>query len=258
VALANIFDVVKVNEAIRDYGPDVVINAAAKCGRPNIDWCNRAENRELTETVNTYGPKILQDVCHHMATKFIHISSGCIWEKGEGLKETDLADPPSWYSLTKVNGELMLDHTRTLIVRPRMPIDGTPSPRNLINKLAGYSMVLKESNSVSVIGDLLYAIMVLIEKDRVGIYHVANPGSITAAEIMRLYVELIDPNHKFTVVDMDYLWQNGLITDGRSNVVLNTDKLVAEGVNLPDAQTRVRQCMEEYAQCKLNTSQAAG
>jgi len=256
VSLANIFDINAVDDAIVEFKPDVVVNAAAKCGRPNIDWCNKPENRAITEAVNAYAPRILQSVCAKEAVKFVHISSGCIWENGVDIKETRLADPPSFYAVTKVMAETMLrDDIGTLVIRPRMPIDDEPGPRNLINKLAGYTMVLREQNSVTVIKDLLTALEVLLKKDCSGIYHVANPGSISGTEIMEMYCEYVDQEHAFQIVDMHYLWEHKLISDGRSNVVLNTDKLKSEGVELMEATERVRGCIKEYAECKSNISQ---
>lgn len=258
MALGNILDVNHVEEMIDLARPDVVVNAAAKCGRPNIDWCALPENRRITEAVNGYGPRILEKACLDAGAKFVHISSGCIWEDGSDIDELELADPPSYYASTKVMGECTLKGNSTLIIRPRMPVDGTLSPRNLITKLSGYNMVLQEHNSVTVVDDLLEAMAVLLKKDCTGVYHVANPSWTSAAEIMEMYCEIVDQNHAFQIVNMEYLWKHKLIRDGRSNVVLNTDKLRAEGIELGDAKVRVRECMEEYARCKSNTSQEAG
>ena len=264
VSLSNILDMQFVANEIAEYKPDIVVNAAAKCGKPNIDWCCKPENRAITEAVNAYGPRVLESVCEAHKVKFVHISSGCLWEEASDVKEDLLPDPPSWYSMTKAMAETTLNHNRTLILRPRMPIDGRLGDRNLISKLSKYDKVLDIHNSVSVVEDFLSAMKALMEKDCTGIYHVANPGWVTAREVMELYCEIVDPSHCFQIVDMDYLWKNKLISDGRSNVVLNTDKLNAEGIELPDAKQRVRECVEKYAEhieeekCRLNTSQEAG
>ena len=264
VSRANILDMNQCEVDIAEYKPDFVVNAAAKCGKPNIDWCAKMENRQITQAVNGYGPRVLEAACDMAGVRFVHISSGCIWEEGNDVKETDLPDPPSYYASTKSFAETTLDKDRTLILRPRMPVDGEPGKRNLIYKLSAYDKVLDTHNSVTVLEDFLGAMRTLMGKKCSGIYHVVNPGWITPRELMEMYSELVDKNHCFQIVDMDYLWREHLISDGRSNVVLNTDKLNAEGIQLPDARERVVDCMKQYAKhveeakCRLNTSREAG
>jgi len=258
VSDANILDVNGVEEAIEVERPHVVVNCAAKCGSPNIDWCAKPENRRITQAVNGYGPRVLESVCGRRSVKMVHVSSGCIWESGANITETCKPEPPSWYSVTKVLGERLLKEPSTLVLRPRMPVDWCPHPRNLIDKLARYNRVLTEQNSVTVVTDLMRAMKALLEMDCSGVYHVANPGSVSGAWLMERYMEIVDSEHCFQMVDMEYLRENKLITDGRSNVVLNTDKLASVGVELPDARDRVVDCLKEYAACRSSTYPEAG
>ena len=41
--------------------PDVVINAAGKTGRPNVDWCE--DHKEETLHANVLGPLVLLEEC---------------------------------------------------------------------------------------------------------------------------------------------------------------------------------------------------
>jgi len=250
VSETDILDLNTVKTEVEASKPDVVVNAAGKCGKPNIDWCELPQNRYVTKAVNTYGPVMLENVCHTQGVKFVHLSSGCLWEWGEDLTEETIPDPPSWYSQTKADAESRLDKSRTLILRPRMPVDASPSPRNLIDKLVGYTNVLNVPNSVTVISDFLDVLKQLIEKDAVGIFNVVNEGAVTGAEVMTMYCELVDPEHCFRAVDMDFLWQEKLVSAGRSNVTLSTDKLRQIGIEMAPAQTRVRECMLKYAKMR--------
>ena len=79
--------VVRVLDSIR---PSVVINAAGKTGRPNVDWCEF--NRIQTFRSNTLGPIILQEECIRRDIYFVHIGSGCIFDgdnNGNGFSEDD-------------------------------------------------------------------------------------------------------------------------------------------------------------------------
>ena len=263
VSKNDILDTEAVMSELLDYRPDVVVNAAGKCGRPNIDWCEKTDNnKRLTTYVNTFGPAILyrtvSAVSEHLYAqstgqssgsnmKFVHLSSGCLWEWGENLSEDEVPIPPSHYSKTKAEGERRLPLRQTLILRLRMPVGKEPDPRNLITKLAGYKSVIDVPNSVTIIDDFLDVLVKLIEKDARGVYNVVNPEPITATEIMTWYKEIVDPSHEFITCDMDKLRQDLLISAGRSNVSLSTHKLMTEyQIRLPGAKERIKECLREY------------
>lgn len=253
VSQVDILDCEAVADELLESRPDVVINAAGKCGRPNIDWCEASEdNKRLTKYVNTYGPVVLyhmvEGVSHrlHRKMEFVHLSSGCLWEWGKDLDENVVPEPPSYYSWTKAEGEKRLPLERCLVVRLRMPLSGIPHPRNLFTKLAGYMDVLDTSNSVTAIEDLLPTVEKLVKKKAHGVYNVVNPGVVSPAEIMRMYAEIVDINHCFRIATVEELKQRGIIRAGRSNVTLSTEKLKGEGIELPEAKSRIRELLHIY------------
>ena len=253
VADADILDTEKIASVLLDVRPDVIINAAGKCGAPNIDWCEASpENERLTLYVNAYGPPVLyhmsEAVGHQLSKDFfsVHLSSGCLWDGEHDVDEETKPNPVSWYSRTKEWGENRLPPDRVLILRPRMPIDAKPHPRNLITKLSKYNSVLDEPNSVTFVDDFLKATEYLVDKRSTGIFNVVNPGPLTAWEIMCLYTEVVDDHHVCQKVDMDFLWKGDLIKTGRSNCTLSVEKLAAEGFEMPNAKDKIRRCLEEY------------
>lgn len=253
VSHADILDCEAVAEELLELRPSVVINAAGKCGRPNIDWCEESEtNKRVTRYVNAYGPVILYHVVEgvmrrvHRPMKFVHLSSGCLWDWGANLDEQAEPEPPSYYSWTKAEGERRLPSESCLILRLRMPLSGVPHPRNLITKLSGYTDVLDAPNSVTVIEDLLPAIQKLIEKDACGVYNVVNPGVTSPAEIAQMYTEIVDASHTFNVTTVEDLKRRGVIKAGRSNVTLCTAKLKAAGIELPEAKGRILELLHTY------------
>ena len=58
--------------------PDVVVNAAGKTGRPNVDWCEA--NQEATWRSNVLGPLVLAEACAAAGVHLLHLSSGCIFD----------------------------------------------------------------------------------------------------------------------------------------------------------------------------------
>lgn len=269
VSDVDILDLPAVRRELDDKKPEIVINAAGITGRPNIDWC---EDHKL-ETIagNVTVPLNILQACGEREIYWVHFGSGCIFQgdgpngrgfsaqgarppmtdtvgqgPATGWKEDDKANPPSFYSWTKYWADSILKHFPILIVRLRMPVDVEPNPRNLINKLVKYSKVWNPENSVTVIPDFLEVVKQLTDKKKVGIYHVANPGTISPSAIVELYQKIVDPSHKFEKISVEDLYQKGLAKAVRSNCILNTDKLQTEGIHLKPINQRIIEVMEEY------------
>jgi len=246
VSQADVTSVQQVTDAIYSAAPDVVINAAAKVGSPNIDWCAKnSVNMRMTRYVNSISPALIQGCCRLTGARLVHLSSGCLWEFGENLTEEEPPEPPSFYSRTKVDGESMLEGSKdAIILRIRMPFDDSDSHRSIINKLARYKKVISLPNSLTYIPDLIGATKHLLHKDASGIFNVVNTGGVTGEQILDLYRRHVDNNHEYELVTMDYLLENGLCTEGRSNCTLSGDKLAATGYQMPPAMQRLEEAMK--------------
>ena len=108
-----------VERLVRDA--DVVINCAGFTGRPHIDQCE--DMKAETIKANICLPAMLSDVCADHGVRFVHISSGCIFQGSGNYDEGDKpASQLSFYSQTKWLAEQCV---RGLILRIRMPFDGS-------------------------------------------------------------------------------------------------------------------------------------
>ena len=95
---------------------------------------------------------------------------------------------------------------------------------------------------------MIEAVKKLIDKRKEGIYNLVNPGTISAEEIMQMYKKIVNPSHFFETMTLEEL---GRITIGkRSNCMLSTDKLKAEGIELPEIHEAVRECLTRYRERK--------
>lgn len=228
--------------------PEIVINTAGKTGKPNIDWCE--EHKIETIDSNITGALVLLKECTDRKIRLVHLSSGCIFSgaspKTSGFTEEDAPNPVSFYSWTKMMADEALKKFPTLIVRLRMPVDSFPSQRNLITKLAGYKNVIDVENSITIIEDFLYAVKVLIEKGKTGIYNITNPNPVRHTEILQWYKEIVDPEHSYKLISAEELITKGLAKAGRSNCILNTEKLEKEGIHLRDSKSAIMECLKEY------------
>lgn len=246
---ADITDLSAVRAALDWVKPDMVINCAGKTGHPNIDWCE--DHKPETFVVNTVGPLNIMTACQERGLYMVHLSSGCIYDNAgydKPLTEEAPASPPSFYSWTKLWADEVLKNFPVLIVRLRMPIDSQPNPRNLITKLSKYPKIIDVENSATIVDDLLVAIKGLTAKRCTGIYNVTNPGSIKHREIMAMYLELVDPKHKFEMIPAADLLRLGLAKAGRSNCILSTAKLEKEGIHLRPIKEAMRETLIKYAE----------
>jgi len=242
----DIADQQAVSNALDEIKPDVVVNAAGKTGRPNVDWCE--DHKIETLRANVTGPLVLLEECAKRDLYWVHLGSGCIYEgdnEGKGFCEED---PPnfygSFYARTKAWIDWVLKDFPVLVLRLRMPFDGTQHPRNLLSKLVSYDRILDVQNSLTFIPDFLEAAESLIAKRKTGIYNIVNPGTISPYEIMEMYKNIVQPDHAFQRLEEADL--SDVVRAGRSNCVLNSEKVQKEGITVPDVKQRVEEALEQW------------
>ncbi len=249
----DITDAAAARAEIARVRPRAVINAAGKTGRPNVDWCESHPHE--TFHANVTGALNLARACHESDVHLLHLSSGCIFY-GEsptpgGWREDDFANPSAVYSRSKYAADLSLSTLPNVaIVRLRMPIDSTPGPRNLITKLAGYPRVVDVENSVTVVEDLLGVITALIERRASGVFHAVNPGAMRHRELLALYKEMVDPQHRVELVSPEQLLAAGAIAKARSNCLLANRRLAELGIQMRPIDEALRACMASYARAQ--------
>ena len=249
-----------ISNLLDHHKPDVIINCIGKTGRPNIDWCE--SNKEITTLTNVALPTLLAEQCAKRSIHMIHIGSGCIFFGkspninqsildpkifcDNGWKETDFANPKSFYSQTKYGCDLSIgDLDNVTVLRIRMPISTKNNQRNLINKLRGYQNIINIPNSVTFVDDLVRCIRYVADKKLTGIFHVTNPEPLTAADVMKEYSRYIT-THKFNIISE--LELDKLTLAKRSNCILDSSKLNAKGFFLRPSKEALEECMAKYIQ----------
>ena len=227
--------------------PAFVINAVGATGRPNIDWCENHKSETLES--NVLAAANLGYACLKLGIHFIHLGSGCIYQgnnQGKGFSEQDPPNfyGPQFYAITKILAEKALADTNALILRIRMPIDNSPNERNLIDKLLKYPKVICKPNSMTTVPDMLPILGRLIQNKVTGTYNFVNPGLISAADIMNMYNEIVDPRHQFNTMSLSEL--DSITLGKRSNCYLNTDKLANMEYHMPEIHDAVKGCLLKY------------
>lgn len=236
-------------EAILDeHKPSLVINAAGRTGRPNVDWCET--NKAATLYGNVTAPLVLLHACLERSIYMVQISTGCIYAGDAGGAGFTEADAPnftgSFYSQTKKWLEDICKQFPVFLPRLRIPFDGTHSERNVITKLKGYSNVLDAQNSMTYMPDFIATVATMAEQKYIGPLNIVNPGTMSGVDVMQMYQKIVDPTHTFGTINAADLAKK--TAAGRSNCCLNTNTLQGLGIVLPSVQERMQQALEKYSQ----------
>lgn len=247
---ADITDLGQVAHALDTVKPDVVVNAAGKTGRPNVDWCEA--HPFATWRSNVLGPMELADACHRRHLYLLHLASGCIFygpsPSPGGWLEGDVANPSATYSKSKYAADLYLAGRPGVgIARLRMPIDDEPGPRNLITKLVHYPRVVDVANSVTIVLDLLQVVAGLLARRAEGVFHAVNPGVMRHAELLESYRRWVRPDHLVDLLPEEELVSSGLAVKARSNCVLQSPRLDALGLTMRPVHAALEGVMRAYA-----------
>jgi dTDP-4-dehydrorhamnose reductase len=116
-AQLDIADAAAVQTALRDYYPDVLINAA---GFTRVD--DAETERTAAERANARGPAVLAAACRHIGAWLLQVSTDYVFDGEQSRPYTADArpNPLSVYGKTKLEGELAVSSelpSRSTIVR---------------------------------------------------------------------------------------------------------------------------------------------
>lgn len=120
----------------------------------------------------------------------------------------------------------MHQYKNVLNVRIRFPISSETHPHNAITKLVSYKKILSSPNSVTVLPDLLPALLKMMKIRYTGTINFVNHGCTEHTEILKAYKKIVDPSHKYELIgenDCSELAQK--LRSSRCNCYLSTDVL---------------------------------
>jgi dTDP-glucose 4,6-dehydratase len=250
-------DMANVTLEIQEHSPDVVFSCIGRThggAHSTIDYLE--EPGKLNDNIrdNLFGPMVLAQACKNLGCYFVYIGTGCIFEYEQHKPAfTETSEPNffgSSYSIVKGFTDRMFhwDNFKNTVLnlRIRMPITGTPGPRNFITKICSYDKVVDIQNSMTVLDTLWPHVTALVAKRHVGTLNFTNPGTISHNEILDMYKEIVNPN--FTYKNFTLEEQNKILKSKRSNNALDTTELLKVCPTVPDIQTAVRRALEQYAE----------
>jgi len=232
----------------------VVINCAGYTGRPNVDACEKPENKLLCWDLNATLPMRLGSICKELGVKFLHVSSGCIYNGYDKHYNEDdepnfglMSDISSFYSKTKHAGEVNLrsiDYGK--VIRIRMPFcNDLSNPRNFIYKITKYTRLISMENSLTCVEDLCEFISryinEVLDNGKFEIFNVVNQGISTT----RAIAGMIGREEGWIFCDEASLE----LAAKRSNTILSTEKIKQLGLQLPEVNESLLKCIQANKQC---------
>jgi dTDP-4-dehydrorhamnose reductase len=186
----DIADPACVNTVLDQYSPWAVVNAA---GYVRVDDAEREPG--LCDRENARGPQVLAEACASHGAALLTFSSDLVFDgaKRGPYVESDRQSPLNVYGRSKVEAERrVLDVLPTaLIIRTSAffgPWDEYNFVTSALNSLSE-ERVFAAADDVTIsptyVPDLVNASLDLLIDNECGIWHLANPGELTWAELAR-------------------------------------------------------------------------
>lgn len=234
---------------------DTVINCAGYVGKPNVDACELAKSDCIKG--NVLLPQMVSELCYQFSIKFVHISSGCIYNGYE--KEFTEEDEPnfcfnskvegSFYSGTKAMAEDLIHKEASYVCRLRIPFDHIDNPRNYLSKIQTYQKLLNMENSISHRLDFVEACMHLVKRENncpFGIYNITNTGKVDTKQICDLVSKHLNINNNFDFFEsIEEFYNIGAIAP-RSNCLLDNSKLLATGFKMRSTEEALEDSLKNW------------
>lgn len=159
---------------------DIIINCI---GCADTRYCENPKNWAAVYNINAKLVSTLSKYCESHNKKFVHISTGCVYDKNDSpQKEDDFVSSHCRYVVSKLAAEYYCS-PNDLILRPRLYFSGTPDKNNLLTKLPSFKTHLTELNSFTSTATIVESAEALLKAGQRGVFNIAQEGYSTIEEI---------------------------------------------------------------------------
>jgi dTDP-4-dehydrorhamnose reductase len=258
-AAMDIADAAAVDSAIRAFGPDLVVNAAAYTAVDKAE-----DDADAAYKVNRDGARHVAAAANAIGAPLIHISTDYVFDgtKPAPYLETDMTNPLGVYGQSKLAGETAIaDETAGFVILRTswiFSVDGSNFVRTML-RLAGERDVIDvvddQWGAPTFAADLAAAIVsvgdrILAAKDRpalYGVYHATAAGETTwyrfARAIMELSAAKGGPSCRIHPIATS---QYPTRARRPANSCLDGSKLARLfGIRMPAWQTSLERCLDQ-------------
>lgn len=252
---ADVRDYQSINESIREFGPELVINLAALT---DLEDCERhPENAWLT---NALGAENVARVCEDIGAIHVYISTAGIFDGAqEYYNDFDAPNPLGVYAKSKYYGEqYVLQHvSRAFVFRAGWMMGGGPDKdKKFVNKI--YQQLASGKRTLHVVDDKLgtptythsfaNGIFKVVESGLFGLYNQVCEGDCSRFDVASELVKLLGLQDIVTVerVESDYFRDEYFAPRPASEKLVNM-KLNARGINhMPHWRTALAEYVNRF------------
>jgi dTDP-4-dehydrorhamnose reductase len=175
---------VQVNDYVFRHRPQAIIHTAALT---NVAYCEA--HRQIAYESNVVGTKNLIASMNNGSSSpcFIYISTACVFHGDVGnYVETDLPYPTNYYGLTKLLGELLVQHSKlpwTIVRTNFVAREPWPYPKAFTDRFGTYLFA----------SDVAVALDSIIRKRLTGVLHVCGKEKMSMYELAKITTPTIKP-----------------------------------------------------------------
>ena len=186
-------DLINKKEVVRildKYRPDSVINTAAMT---QVDFCEENQSECRKDNIETV--KILVEAANNFNSHLIHLSSDFIFDGLHGpYKETDKASPPSYYGITKLEGEkIIISKSKKWSIVRTILVYGVNKYMSRNNIVKWIKESLEAGNSIKIVNDqfrmptfvndLAVGCYKISKQQSLGVYHISGNELMSILEL---------------------------------------------------------------------------
>lgn len=186
-------------EGLKKCKPDVIVNTAAMT---NVDACEN--NKEECDKLNVDVVQFLEEYSKKNNTHLIHLSTDFIFDGKNGpYKETDKANPLSYYGLSKLKSENILIKSkvhftilRTILVYGKV-FDMTRNNivlwvRKMLSEGKEITIVNDQFRMPTYVEDLAMACKISIDKKAHGVFNISSKELLSVYQIAKQIAEVFE------------------------------------------------------------------
>lgn len=179
-----------IEKVIVDSAPDVIVHAAAMT---QVDQCEL--HKQECYNINVTATRFIIDAAKAVNSRILFVSTDFIFDGNEGpYKEDAEPAPVNYYGSTKLVAEKAVMESglpwaiaRTILVYGSVPSTGRTNilgfVKNSLENNTPIKMVTDQVRTPTFVDDLARAIVLMIEKNATGIYHISGDEQMTPYEV---------------------------------------------------------------------------
>jgi dTDP-4-dehydrorhamnose reductase len=252
----DITDEGSIRSALSFIRPAWVINCAAFT---DVDAAEENEGTALA--LNAVAPAMLAQACKENSVRILHMSMNYVFDgtKDTPYTEYDIPNPINLYGRSKLEGEIGITrHMEDFIIVRSQWLFGLHG-KNFVSTII---KAAQENESLRVVNDqhgsptytkdLASAMVVLLEMDVRGIFHVCNRGKTTWYDLAKKSLELMDLDTKVIPVSTE---EYPRPAKRPTNSVLSAKKFMeTTGKLMPIWQISLKEYIQEFIHAERSST----